>query len=87
MFYFVVSTVNLNDHLKWLLLIPAMVGISSAPLSGWLADAKFGNYEVFRAGAVLYVLMWTHLISGSSLFMDGTCMYSYCTASWSGSDA
>ena len=25
----------------------------SAPLSGWLADAKFGNYKVFIVGAVL----------------------------------
>ena len=25
----------------------------SAPLLGWLADAKFGNYEVFKIGAVL----------------------------------
>ena len=25
----------------------------SAPVTGWLADAKFGNYRVFRAGAVL----------------------------------
>ena len=31
-------------------LIPVVV---SAPLSGWLADAKFGNYKVFRVGAVL----------------------------------
>ena len=28
-------------------------GVVSAPLSGWLADAKFGNYKVFRVGAVL----------------------------------
>ena len=27
--------------------------VVSAPLSGWLADAKFGNYKVFRVGAVL----------------------------------
>ena len=25
----------------------------AAPLSGWLADAKFGNYKVFRFGVVL----------------------------------
>ena len=28
-------------------------GVVSAPLSGWLADAKFGNYKVFRVGAVV----------------------------------
>ena len=27
--------------------------VVSAPLSGWLADAKFGNYKLFRVGAVL----------------------------------
>ena len=37
----------------WLFIIPILVTFVSAPLSGWLADAKFGNYKVFRAGAVL----------------------------------
>ena len=32
-------------HFLWHFCLP--------PLSGWLADAKFGNYKVFRAGAVL----------------------------------
>ena len=35
---------------KWLWSILVLV---SAPLSGWLADAKFGNYKMFRFGAVL----------------------------------
>ena len=30
-----------------------MFTIVSAPISGWLADAKFGNYKVFRVGVVL----------------------------------
>ena len=34
-------------------IIPLSVLMMSAPLSGWLADAKFGNYKVFRVGAVL----------------------------------
>ena len=38
---------------KWLILIPIMFAFVSAPLSGWLADAKFGNYKVFRVGVVL----------------------------------
>ena len=48
--------VHFNDtykHLEWLLTIPVVLAFLSAPLSGWLADAKFGNYVVFRAGAVL----------------------------------
>ena len=47
---------DLVDHsnsLRWLYLCPLFVALLSAPLSGWLADAKFGNYKVFRAGAVL----------------------------------
>ena len=38
---------------KWLTLIPFVVILVSAPLSGWLADAKFGNYKVYRFGAIL----------------------------------
>ena len=56
LYYFIVENVHLNDtykHLKWLLTIPVVLGFLSAPLSGWLADAKFGNYKVFRAGTVL----------------------------------
>ena len=37
----------------WLLSIPVVLALVAAPLSGWLADAKFGNYKVFRFGAVL----------------------------------
>ena len=40
-------------HTEWLFPIPVVLAFLSAPLSGWLADAKFGNYKVFRAGAVL----------------------------------
>ena len=38
---------------SWLIVIPLLVVFVSAPLSGWLADAKFGNYKVFRVGVVL----------------------------------
>ena len=44
---------NLSTTLKLLLSIPVLVGLVAAPLSGWLADAKFGNDKVFRVGAVL----------------------------------
>ena len=37
----------------WVFSIPTLVALLSAPLSGWLADAKFGNYKIFRFGAVL----------------------------------
>ena len=35
------------------LLVPIIFALVSAPLSGWLADAKLGNYKVFRVGVVL----------------------------------
>ena len=38
---------------KWFLLISMMITLVSAPLSGWLADTKLGNYKVFRVGVVL----------------------------------
>ena len=37
----------------WLFAIPVTFAFVSAPLSGWLADGKFGNYKVFRVGVVL----------------------------------
>ena len=38
---------------KWLFLFLIFVGLLSSPLSGWLADTKFGNYKVFIVGVVL----------------------------------
>ena len=43
-----------DNHLpKWLFVIPIMVTVVCAPLSGWLADATCGNYKVFRVGIVV----------------------------------
>ena len=42
-----------HDSIEWLSLIPLSMTFLIAPLSGWLADAKFGNYRVFMAGVVL----------------------------------
>ena len=54
---FIYNTANipyiLSHSLWWLVFILAVVAFVSAPLSGWLADAKFGNYKVFRAGTIL----------------------------------
>ena len=41
------------DSTDWLSLIPLSMAFLLAPLSGWLADTKFGNYRVFMAGVVL----------------------------------
>ena len=42
-----------HDSIDWLSLIPLSLTFLLAPLSGWLADAKLGNYRVFMAGVVL----------------------------------
>ena len=38
------------------LIIPLTVSMMSAPLSAWLADAKFGNYKVFKFSSVLLLI-------------------------------
>ena len=44
------DSLSLNN---WFHLLQLLLVFLSPPLSGWLADAKFGNYKVFRVGAVL----------------------------------
>ena len=39
--------------IHWWISVPIAATLISAPLLGWLADAKFGNYKVFKFGAVL----------------------------------
>ena len=41
---------------KWLIAIPVSVACLSAPAAGWMADAKFGNYRVFRSGVTFLFL-------------------------------
>ena len=58
LFYFLVEAIHIPSdlpvHIQWVILVPIFsISLVSAQLSGWLADAKFGNYKVFRAGAVL----------------------------------
>ena len=38
---------------KWLLAIPLVFGLLGAVFSGWLADAKLGNYRVMKYSFVL----------------------------------
>ena len=46
--------IDLSVHIQWVIWVLIIILLLvSAPLSGWLADAKFGNHKVFRAGAVL----------------------------------
>ena len=39
-----------------LALIPAVPFVICVPLIGWFADTRFGNYKVFKAGALLTFL-------------------------------
>ena len=44
-------------NITYLILAPPTVLVLIAlPLSGWLADSRFGNFKVFRAGCVLMFL-------------------------------
>ena len=42
-----------DEPLNWSVSIPVILIFVSTPLSGWLADTKFGNYKVFEVGAIL----------------------------------
>ena len=48
-----ISRVASQKEINWLNSIPLVGSLVAAPLSGWLADAKFGNYKVFRFGVIL----------------------------------
>ena len=51
------SVQNYNSRKYWYLLLVLLY--VSIPLAGWLADRKFGNYTVFKAGSVLLFLAAT----------------------------
>ena len=52
--YYLIGSITLPwKQIESLTPIPIIVALVSAPLSGWLADTKFGNYKVFRFGAIL----------------------------------
>ena len=48
----ILSTI-LSRISNWLLVIPVLAILISVPLSGWLANAKLGNYRVFSIGCML----------------------------------
>ena len=51
--YFMKIIVYVSNLIEYLPFSPVLIIFVSIPLSGWLADAKFGNYKVFRVGTVL----------------------------------
>ena len=50
---FMVRSYNSNKYWYYLLIVLLYISI---PLAGWLADRKFGNYNIFKAGSVLLFL-------------------------------
>ncbi len=61
---------------KWLLAIPLVGGLFGAVFSGWLADAKLGNYRVMKYSFVLLFLI-TLLFSACTLVPVGIAHYVY----------
>ena len=63
-----------------LLVSPVAVSLVALPLSGWLADSRFGNFKVFRAGCVLtltgsvlvcmHILLITNLQTPTSFYIS-----------------
>ncbi len=60
---------------KWLLAIPIVFGLLGAVFSGWLADAKLGNYRVIKCSFVLLFLIT--LLSSAFTLVPGIAHYVY----------
>ena len=60
---------------KWLFVIPVVFGLLGAVFSGWLADAKLGNYRVMKYSFVL-LFFFCLLFSAITLF-PGIAHYMY----------
>ena len=69
-------------HLSLLLTVLFLLVAVSAPLSGWLADAKFGNYKVFIVGAVL--LFISTVINCLLLILEELVWENNCVLKWTG---
>ena len=53
---FFYQLVNIHQFPDWISLIPYLFAVPVLPLSGWLADKKFGNYKVARFGLIVLFL-------------------------------
>ncbi len=60
---------------KWLSAIPFVFGLLGAVFSGWLADAKLGNYRVMKCSFVLLFLVT--LLSSAFTLVPGIAHYVY----------
>ncbi len=72
------TTILQNDGLnipKWVNAITAIFGMFRAVFSGWLADAKLGNYRVMKYSFVL--LFFTSLCCSACTIVSGNMLYIY----------
>ena len=69
-----------SNPMKWLSYCLVLTVVVFAPLSGWLADAKFGNYKVFKVGAVL--LFTTTVINCLFLILETQNLKINSTLTW-----
>ncbi len=53
---------------KYVALIPLTLLVAVAPLAGWLADARYGNFKVFKFGVML--LFFASVLACISLLID-----------------
>ena len=60
---------------KWVFAIPVVFGLFAAVFSGWLADAKLGNYRVMKYSFVLLFLI--SLLSSAITLVPGIAHYVY----------
>ncbi len=60
---------------KWLFAIPLVFGLLGAVFSGWLADAKLGNYRVMKCSSVLLFLI--SLLSSAFTLVPDIAHYVY----------
>ena len=53
LFFYLHKELKTTHHYDTVTLVPSVVWLLSALLSGWLADARFGHYHVTKTGVVL----------------------------------
>ncbi len=58
---------------KWFIAIPIVFGLLGAVFSGWLADAKLGNYRVMKYSSVL--LFFLYLLCSAFTLVPGITHY------------
>ena len=74
-----VSTIHLSIPSFWLAKFPLLVVVLSIPLSVYLADAKWGVYEVLKVGMVL---LFIHTVLNCWLLVIGNLFWNNQVLTW-----